>query len=248
VSYLAVIASLLAMSAIPPAPVRKSQRVHKDLADGFRYLIGFRPIAAILGLLGLISLMGMPYSVLMPIIVGKVLHGGPHTLGWMMASAGLGALCGALYLASRQTVVGLDRVIGICAVGFGLSLAAFSFSRVVWLSLPLLLLVGLFMMLEMAASNTVIQTVVDEDKRGRVMSFFAMAFFGTAPIGSLFAGAVADRIGASRTILVGGVACVIGGLVFLQALPRLRAVVVPIYVRLGILPADDSASAGEVSP
>ena len=195
-SYLAVIASLLAMRAIPDPAPRKIQRARQDLAEGFRYLAGFRPIAVILGLLALISLMGMPYTVLMPIVAGQVLHGGPHTLGWLMAAAGLGALCGALYLASRQSVVGLERVIGICAVGFGLALAAFSFSRVLWLSLPLVLLVGLFMMLEMAASNTVVQTLVDEDKRGRVMSFFAMAFFGTAPIGSLFAGAMADRIGA----------------------------------------------------
>ena len=244
-SYLAVIASLLAMRAIPDPAPRKIQRARQDLTEGFRYLIGFRPIAVILGLLALISLMGMPYSVLMPIVAGQVLHGGPHTLGWLMAAAGLGALCGALYLASRQSVVGLERVIGICAVGFGLALAAFSFSRVLWLSLPLVLLVGLFMMLEMAASNTVIQTLVDEDKRGRVMSFFAMAFFGTAPIGSLFAGALADRIGAPYTILAGGLACVAGGAVYLQALPRLHAEMRPIYVRLGILPGEPEAAAAD---
>jgi predicted MFS family arabinose efflux permease len=233
-----VIASLLAMRAIPDAAPRKIQRASQDLAEGFRYLVSFRPLAVILGLLALISLMGMPYSVLMPIIAGKVLGGGPHTLGWLMASAGLGALCGALYLASRQSVAGLERVIGICALGFGLALVAFSFSRTLWLSLLLVLVVGLFMMLEMAASNTVIQTLVDEDKRGRVMSFFAMAFFGTVPIGSLFAGALADRIGAAYTILAGGVACAVAGVWYLQALPRLNAVVRPIYVRLGILPAE----------
>jgi MFS family permease len=189
--------------------------------------------------------MGMPYSVLMPIIADQVLHGGPHTLGWLMAAAGLGALCGALYLASRQSVVGLERVIGICAVGFGLSLSAFAFSRALWLSLPLVLMVGLFMMLEMAASNTVIQTLVDEDKRGRVMSFFAMAFFGTAPVGSLFAGAMADRIGAPYTILAGGIACVLAGAAYLQALPRLHAEMRPIYVRLGILPAVPEGAAAD---
>ncbi|HEX2464296.1 MAG TPA: MFS transporter [Thermoanaerobaculia bacterium] len=244
-SYLAVIASLLAMRAIPDAAPRKIQRARQDLTEGFRYLIGFRPIAIILGLLALISLMGMPYSVLMPIIADQVLHGGPHTLGWLMAAAGLGALCGALYLASRQSVVGLERVIGICAVGFGLSLSAFAFSRALWLSLPLVLMVGLFMMLEMAASNTVIQTLVDEDKRGRVMSFFAMAFFGTAPVGSLFAGAMADRIGAPYTILAGGIACVLAGAAYLQALPRLNAEMQPIYVRLGILPAVPDGAAAD---
>ena len=244
-SYLAVIASLLAMRAIPDPPPLKIQRARQALAEGFRYLAGFRPIAVILGLLALISLLGMPYSVLMPIVAGQILHGGPHTLGWLMAAAGLGALCGALYLASRQSVVGLERVVGICAVGFGLALAAFSFSRVLWLSLPLVMLVGLFMMLEMAASNTVVQTLVDDDKRGRVMSFFAMAFFGTVPIGSLFAGALADRIGAPYTILAGGIACVIAGVWYLQALPRLNAVVRPIYVRLGILPGEaDAAPSG----
>jgi len=237
VSYLAVIASLLAMHLAAAPPARPPQRALHDLAEGFRYAAGFGPIRAVLGLLALVSLMGVPHVVLMPIIAGKVLHGGAHTLGWLMASSGLGALIGALYLASRRSVLGLGRLIALAAMGFGTALAAFSYSRTLWISLVLVLLAGLCMMVQMASSNTILQTIVDEDKRGRVMSFFAMAFFGTVPIGSLIAGSLAERIGAPDTILLGGVACVFGGLLFLRALPQIREAVRPIYVRLGILPS-----------
>ena len=236
ISYLAVIASLLAMRVKAREAPRESSPVMKDMIEGFRYVAGFQPIRAILLLLGLVSLMGMPYVVLMPVVATEVLHGGAHTLGFLMAASGLGALLGALYMASRRTVLGLGRVIPIAAAAFGLGLAAVSHSSVIWISLPLMLVTGMGMMMQMASSNTVLQTIVDEDKRGRVMSFFAMAFFGTAPFGSLLAGSLADWIGASDTLLVGGIACVAGALLFVRELPELRRLVRPIYVRLGILP------------
>jgi MFS family permease len=242
VSYLAVIASLMAMKVSPRPNVRSPNRVLADLSQGFRYVAGSVPIRSILLLLALVSLMGMPYSVLMPAVASEVLHGGPHTLGFLMAASGLGALAGALYLAARRSVLGLGRVIGLSAACFGVGLIAFSRSHTFWLSLLLMVPTGMAMMVQMAASNTVLQTIVDEDKRGRVMSFYAMAFFGTTPFGSLLAGAVADRFGAPAAILTGGVACVLGALAFFRALPALRRATRPIYVRLGILPD----SAGEV--
>lgn len=236
ISYLAVIASLLAMRVRPRAVSRKAGRVAAEVVEGFRYVSGFAPIRAVLLLLALVSLLGMPYVVLMPIFAGDVLHGGPHTLGFLMAASGLGALLGALYLASRRTVLGLGRVIALAAGGFGAGLAAFSFSRALWLSIPLMAICGLSGIIMMASSNTILQTLTDDDKRGRVMSFYSMAFFGTAPLGSLIAGSLASGIGAPRTILLGGLSCVVGALFFFRELPALRKVVHPVYIRLGILP------------
>jgi MFS family permease len=238
-SYVAVIISLVIMRVAPRPNVQHPRRVLVELAEGFRYAAGSVPIRSVLLLLALVSLMGMPYAVLMPAVASEVLHGGPGTLGLLMASSGLGALAGALYLASRQSVLGLGRIIALCSAGFGAGLIAFSRSRDLWLSVLLMAPTGMAMMVQMAASNTVLQTIVDEDKRGRVMSFYAMAFFGTAPIGSLFAGVVASRFGAPAAILAGGIACVAGAIAFFKALPAVRAATRPIYVRLGILP--DSA-------
>ncbi len=242
VSYLAVIASLLAMHVERRGHVRTTRRVLAQLYEGLAYVAGFAPIRAILLLLAFVSLMGMPYTVLMPVIASDVLHGDANTLGWLMAASGLGALVGTLYLASRRSVVGLGRVNAIAAAVFGLGLVAFSRSRVLPLSLVLMLITGSAMMIQMAASNTILQTIVDEDKRGRVMSFYAMAFFGTVPLGSLFAGALAERIGAPDTILAGGVVCIIGAAVFMRELPELRRLVHPIYVRRGIVPATADAN------
>jgi MFS family permease len=236
VSYLAVIASLLAMHVAVRARPRASGHVLRELREGVRYVAGFVPIRSVLLLLALVGLFGMPYTVLMPIVAAQVLHGGPHTLGFLMAAAGLGALCGALYLASRRTILGLGRIVAWTAGIFGLGLVAFSRSHVLWLSLPLMAVVGMAMMVQMASSNTILQTLVDEDKRGRVMSFYAMAFFGTAPLGSLFAGSLASRIGAPNTILAGGVACLASAAVFHRHLPALRRAARPVYERLGILP------------
>lgn len=235
VSYLAVIGSLLAMRIPQAVRVPSGKRLLTELRDGFRYAAGFAPIRNVLLLLALVSFMGMPYTVLMPVIATRTLHGGPHTLGFLMAASGLGALVGTLYLASRESVLGLGRVIVLASAGFGIGLILFSRSQVFWLSFLVLVPTGLGMMVQMAASNTVVQTVVDEDKRGRVMSFFTMAFFGTVPFGSLFAGVMADRFGAANTIAVGGATCILGSLLFLRKLPELRRLTRPVYVRLGIL-------------
>jgi len=235
VSYVAVIASLLAMRIAPSVRVEKERRLLPELAEGFRYVSGFVPIRNVLLLLALVSFMGMPYTVLMPAVATRILGGGPHTLGFLMAASGVGALAGTLYLASRKSVLGLGRVIVLASGGFGIGLVLFSRSHELWLSLAVLVPTGLGMMVQMAASNTVLQTVVDEDKRGRVMSFFTMAFFGTVPFGSLFAGLVAARIGADDTIALGGAACIVGSILFHRGLPELRRVARPVYVRAGIL-------------
>jgi MFS family permease len=237
VSYLAVIASLLLMR-IAPRPRRASQekRVLPELREGWAYVAGSPPLRSILLLLALVSLVGMPYTVLMPVFASTILHGGPHTLGFLMGATGVGALLGAVFLANRRTVLGLGKVIPIAAGLFGAGLIGFSLSRQLWLSLVLLLVTGLGFMVHMAASNTLLQTLVDDDKRGRVMSFYTMAFMGTTPFGSLLAGSLADRIGTPPTLFVGGLGCIAGALWFTSLLSRLRERVRPIYVQMGILP------------
>jgi len=234
VSYVAVIASLLLMRIPRASAVKERPRMSTELVDGFRYVAGFAPIRSVLLLLALVSFMGMPYMVLMPAIASRVLHGGAHTLGFLMTASGVGALTGTLYLASRKSVLGLGRVVAFAATLFGTGLVAFSLSRAFWLSFALLVPTGLGMMVQMAASNTILQTLADDDKRGRVMSFFTMAFFGTVPFGSLFAGVMADAFGPRATVLVGGVCCILGAAAFHRALPGLRDAVRPIYIRLGI--------------
>jgi MFS family permease len=206
-SYLAVIASLLLMKI-----VQKNFRAHQpgawhDLKEGLTYVYRFEPIRAIILLLALVSLMGMPYIVLMPIFARDVLHGGPSALGFLMGGSGVGALAGALYLASRRGVLGLGKMIPIGAGIFGLGLIAFALSRNFFWSLILLTAVGFGQMIQLATSNTLLQTMVDDDRRGRVMGFFTVAFVGMAPVGSLLAGALASAIGAPWTLFLGGVAC-----------------------------------------
>ena len=236
VSYLAVIAALCAMRLAPerrqPAPLP----LLRQLREGMAYAYGFAPIKAILALTALTSLVGIPYAVLMPVFARDILHGGPHTFGFLMAASGLGALVGAIYLASRRSVLGLGRVITLATSLFGCSLISFALSRVLWVSFLLMLGVGCGMLVQMAASNTILQTLVDEDKRGRIMSFYAMAFMGMMPFGSLLAGGLASRLGAPTTLLIGGAACLVGAFVFSRQLPRLRAIIRPLYVKKGILP------------
>lgn len=238
VSYIAVIASLLAMHVVLRQRAATTTAMSEELRDGFRYVSRFPPVRSALLLLALVSTMGMPYSVLMPAIATKVLHGGSHTLGFLMTATGLGALAGAFYLASRRTVVGLGRVIAFAACTFGAGLVLFSLSRSFVLSMIVLPIAGAGMMVTMASTNTVLQTIVEEHLRGRVMAFYGMAFLGTAPIGSLIAGVVADRIGPTNTITLGGLACIAGGAWFGVRLPRFRALVRPIYIARGILPGD----------
>jgi MFS family permease len=246
ISYLAVIASLLAMR-LPRAARRPAEtRVTEELRAGFRYVTRFAPIRTALLLLALVSTMGMPYTVLMPAVAAKVLHGGPHTLGLLMGASGVGALGGALYLASRPTVVGLGRVIAIASAVFGAGLVGFGLSRALWLSLLILPLVGAGFMVSLAATNTIVQTITEEHLRGRVMAFYTMAFLGTAPLGSLLAGVLAHWIGEPMTIVLGGAACVLGAAWFATRLPRLRELVRPIYVEQGIVVAPGVGVGAEV--
>lgn len=236
VTYIAVLASLLALRIERPARVRGRAAVLHRVADGFRYAFRFAPIRAVLLLVAVVSLLGVPFSVLLPVIATEVLDGGPRTLGLLMSAIGLGALAGALLLASRSSVRGLGRVIVVTATLFGASLVLLAFARSMMLALPLLMLAGFGMMAQMASSNTVLQTLVQDDMRGRVMSFYSMAFMGMAPIGSLIIGAVAARLGAPAAIGLGGAACVIAAILFGRRLPALREIVRPIYVQLGIIP------------
>jgi MFS family permease len=235
-SYLAVLVSLLAMRVAPRPPREQRSSLLYELREGVRYALCSQPIRAILMLMALMSLMGMPYTVLMPVFAKEVLKGGAHTYGFLMAAAGVGALTGTVYLAYRKSIIGLGRMIAVACALFGVGVALFALSRSLWISLFCLALSGFGAMVQVAASNTILQTIVDDDKRGRVMSFFTMSFMGMTPFGSLFAGAVAGRIGAPTTVEIGGLACLVGALVFSAWLPALREQVRPIYARLGILP------------
>jgi MFS family permease len=235
-SYGAVLAALLAMRVAPRPPGAGHGGAWRRMREGFGYAWGFPPIRAILLLVAFTSIVAVPFSVLLPVISTRVLGGDARTLGMLMAATGGGALAGALYLASRRSVLGLGRVITVAAVLFGLALVGIGLSTWLPLSLALLVLAGFGMMTQMAASNTVLQTLVDDDKRGRVMSLFSMAFVGTAPLGSLLAGAIADRYGAPAMLAAGGLACAGAAIAFRLHLPRLRSYVLPVYLRLGIVP------------
>ncbi|MBP1737726.1 MAG: arabinose efflux permease family protein [Deltaproteobacteria bacterium] len=234
-SFMPVIASLLAMKIRPDVSARKNTRVLQELKEGVRYAFGFPPIRSVLLLLALVSFMGMPYTVLMPIFAEQILHGGPQALGFLMGATGVGALAGAMFLASRKNVLGLGRIIVFASSVFGLGLIAFSLSRVFWLSMVLMPITGFGMMVQMTSSNTILQTIVEEDKRGRIMSFYTMAFMGMVPFGSLFAGSVAHTIGAPATVAIGGIACIVGSIAFARKLPSIRKMVRPIYIEKGIL-------------
>jgi len=214
VSYLAVIAGLLAMTLPPrkPAPVQSQGR---RLLEGFALVRRTVPIRSLLVLLGLLSMLGTPYSVLMPIFAAQVFHGGARTFGLLSATSGAGALAGALTLACRPHFHGLGRWVAASALGFGLALAGFAYSRSLWLALPLLLLAGFCYMVEMAATNTLLQMMVPDGFRGRVMSIYAMMFLGMAPLGGLLAGGLAHRLGAPLTVALGGAGCVAGAAIFI---------------------------------
>jgi MFS family permease len=237
-SYLAVIISLLLMRTAAPRKRSARNGMLDELAEGWRYVIGSVPIRSILLLLALVSMVGMPYTVLMPVFAAQVLHGGPHTLGFLMAASGVGALASAFSLALRKTVLGLDKMIPISAAVFGAGLIAFACSRLFGLSMILLFFTGFGFLQQMSVSNTLLQTIVAEDKRGRVMSFYAMAFQGVAPFGSLLAGAMAAQIGAPHTLVIGGAICLAGAAIFARKLLVIRALMRPIYVELGIPPEE----------
>jgi MFS family permease len=235
ISYIAVIVSLLMMHVPATAMKRAVTSMFEQMREGWTYVSSFMPVRTILILFALISLMGMPYMVLMPIFAASVLHGGPHTLGFLMGAAGAGALVSAFSLVLRRSVRGLTKMIPAAAIIFGTGLFFFGLSHWLWLSLVLMLFVGFGMLQGMTVSNTIIQTLVPEDRRGRVMSYYTAAFMGMAPFGSLLAGSLAHWIGAPRTVMFTGSCCIAGGLWFWSRLPAIRREMRPVYEQLGIL-------------
>ncbi len=227
VSYFAVIASLLAMRVDHAPPPRKTTTMLAEMREGWDYVRDFLPLRTILILFALVSLMGYPYSVLLPIFAGDVLHGGPHTLGWLTSASGVGALISALSLAMRRSVTGLSRMLPIAAGTLGVALILFGLSGHEWLSIVLMVFVGFGLLQSASAANTIIQSLVHDDKRARVMGYYTMAFFGAAPFGSLLAGVLAHRIGAPYTVLVSGACCVAGAVWFAFERPKVEAFLEP---------------------
>lgn len=238
-SYIAIVASLLMMK-VNAVPKRKTTtNPLSDLKEGFRYVRNFIPIRNLLLLLALISLMGMPYQVLMPIFAKDIFRGGSHVLGFLMSVVGIGALCGGVYLASQTTVVGYGKKIVFATLLFGTTLAIFSQLNYLPLALLVLLFTGLGMMMQMTGINSVIQTLVDDDKRGRTMSFHTMAFFGMVPFGNLLSGILADAMGVRNTVLLGGLCCIAAACYAAFRLPAMREYARPIYLRKHIIPEEE---------
>ncbi len=236
ISYIFVIVSLLMMNVPKREFPRKETRMFRELKEGFGYTFGFLPIKHIIILLAVVNLMGSSYQVLMPVFTKEILHGGSDIFGFLMAAAGFGALIGAAYLASRESVLRLGRIIPTAATVFGAGLVALSFTNIIPVTIGLMFIIGLGLMLNSASCNTILQTITDDDMRGRVMSFYTMAIMGTAPFGSLLAGSLARLIGTQYAILIGGVSCIAAALVFYKKLPRLKTIVKPIYDRLALNP------------
>jgi len=245
VSYSAVIFSLAGMKIDVAEVKARHPRVLSGLKEGLVYAYNFMPIKYILMILGLVSLAGAPYMVLMPVFAKDIFHGGPETLGFLASMSGIGALAGTIYLAGRRSVIGLGRVIALASGVFGLAIMVFAGSRILWFSMMVACVSGFAMIIQMAAGNTILQMIVDDDKRGRVMSLYTMAFIGMAPFGSLLAGSLAAKIGAPNTLFFGGVCCITGSLVFFWKLPFIRKKIHPVYVKKGIIPevAEGLASA-----
>lgn len=241
ISYLAVIVSLLMMVLKPSQLRHATTSMLQQLKEGWKYVAGSTPIRTILLLLSVVSLMGWPFIVLMPIFALKILNGGPHTFGFLMGAIGVGALISAYSLAVRPSVRGLTKMIPISSGLLGAGLILFGLSRTYWLSLLMLAICGFGMMQQMAASNTIIQTIVEEDKRGRVMSYSTVALVGMAPFGSLLAGTLANAIGAAKTVMVSGACCLIGAIWFSTQIAAVRKVTRPIYANLGIVPPEVDA-------
>jgi len=235
ISYVAVIASLLMMRVPKREVPARSGKVGAELVEGLRYVRSLPLVHAVLVMLAISSITGGAYGALMPIIAATTLHGGPHTLGLLMGAAGLGALVSALYLASRSSVLGLPTVIARCALGLGIGLLAFEFAVSMWIAVPVMFVIGLTMLMQLAATNTLVQTIVDDKMLGRVISLYAVAFFGGAPVGALLEGSLANQIGAVHTFAVGGVVCVVSAAIYASILPRLQRVSRPLYVRRGLI-------------
>ncbi len=235
-SYIAVIIGLLLMNLKPQAPVLNTMNPLQRLQEGFQYAFQSLPIRSILMMMSLFSLMVVSGSTLMPIFATQILHGDAHTLGFLLAASGMGALSGGLYMNTRSTVLGLGKVFAYAPILCGVGLSAFALSSTLWLSIPAIMLVGLGSILHLSGGNTILQTIVEDDKRGRVMSLFTMSVLGIAPFGSLLAGSLANAIGAPITLILSGSICAIGGFLFTKQLPKLRLLVRPIYLEKNILP------------
>jgi MFS family permease len=233
-SYVAIIAAALALHVPRRAAPAVQASLGQGLAEGVLYAWSSVPIRMLLPMVALVSFTASPYVTLMPVVAKEVLGGGAHTLGFLVGAAGLGALGGTSWLATRRTVRGLGRVIASAAGTAGLGLTLVSFSHALWVSLPLMVCVGFGIIVTAASTNTILQTIVEDDKRGRVMSFYTMSFLGVAPLGALAAGALASRVGAPYTLLAGGICCLAGAVVFQHLLPRFGREIRPLYQRLGI--------------
>lgn len=235
ISYLFIIASLCMMRIPVREPAKKSDII-KEMKEGLDYTFGFAPIKHLLILLAVVSLLGSSYQVLMPVFAKEILNGTSSTYGFLMGAAGIGAMLGALFLASRSSVIKLGRIIPVSSALFGAGLIALSFSKNFNISILLMVFTGLGLMIQSAASNTVLQTITDDDKRGRVMSFYSMAVMGTAPFGSLLAGSLAKLLGTPAAIMIGGLSCVAGAVFFYRKLPGLKKIVRPVYIKMGLIP------------
>ena len=223
-SYIAVIAGLLAMTLQKDQRVRSETHVWHELAEGWKYLVGSHAIRSILIFLAAVGIVSAPYVVLMPMIAGQTLGGGAHTLGFLMAASGVGALVCAVRLVLRTTIVGLGRLMALAVAAFAAGCALLGFSRWFWLSMPLMAVTGYGLMFQIVATNTIVQTIVEDDKRGRVMSFYTIALLGSAPVGSLLSGSLAARIGVQPTFVVSGLACGLATLWFWRQLPLVAGV------------------------
>jgi MFS family permease len=248
-SFIAVIASLLVMNVDSSVQAPRKTGAMKDLKEGFRYTFGFEPIRAVLVLLGMISLMGMSYVVLMPVMAKNILGGGPGTLGALMSSAGFGALAATFFLASRRAAVKIGYMLPAASGLFAFGIMGLAFSRSMWTAVPLLAISGFGFMTHMAVSNIVLQTISDDDKRGRVMSFYSMAVVGMAPLGSLLAGILASWIGTPNALFAGACFCLIASLFFARRVPDLQLKARHIFDKMASPPvvASGIATASELS-
>ncbi len=235
VSFLAVISALLLMKIDPFIKPSDSATAWQQMKTGFSYVFGFAPVKYLITLLAFVGLVGMPYGTLLPIFAKDILHGSSRTLGFLMGATGIGALAGVVFLARRKTVLGLGKIIVMASLVFGLGLMGLALSTVFWLSLAFMLLIGFGMMVQWVSCNTILQTMVEDDMRGRVMSFYVLSFLGVTPPGNLLAGAAAGWIGADYTLLISGLLCVAAAFFFARKLPAMRQMVRPIYLRKGIL-------------
>ncbi len=235
ISFMAVIVALLAMKIKKFQPASSGKNVLHEVREGLRYAFGSTPIRWLLILLGIISIAGMPYTILMPIFAKDIFNGSSYTLGFLMASSGVGALIGGIYLAARKTVLGLGKILAAAAAIFGTGLIFFGISKILWLSLAMMVFTGFGMLINIAAVNTILQTITEDDKRGRVMSFYTMAFIGLTPIGNLLAGILAESIGAPNTVIISGAVCILGAIIFSIKLPSIKLAARPVYIEKGII-------------